>query len=189
MRRSDEKQPSWIINAFCHVVPAPYRSVERHDCCHSTVDYFCGFFFVRLDVSRRVGSYKDVIHHPAKSGMSAVGDFSLQYQLHQLLCRRRHILEGLSERNDRETHTLKGLHHLHSAPAVKFDFSYVETLTKLLNKFLNVAVMNHIALGDLQKTLPLPHIIRHMVSPDTQFEVTYSENGYTVKRRLLLFKL
>ena len=40
-----------------------------------------------------------------------MGDFSLQYPLHQLLCRRRHILEGLSERNDRETHTLKGLHH------------------------------------------------------------------------------
>ena len=82
--------------------------------------------------------------------MPAVGDALLQHQLHQLLGGRRHILKALSERNDRKAHALKVLHHLHSAPTVKGDLPDVEPLA-----------------------LPLPHIVWHMVTPDSEVEVVF----------------
>ena len=84
---------------------------------------------------------------------------------------RGHIFEALSERNDREAHTLKVLHHLHGSLAVKSNLPDVEAFAKLLNKLLNVAVMNHVALGGLKRALSFPDIIRHMVASDTQVQV------------------
>jgi len=68
--------------------------------CHGTIDFLCGFFFIRLDVPGRVGADEDVVHHPSEDRMTTVGNALLQHQLHQLLSGRGHILEALSERND-----------------------------------------------------------------------------------------
>ena len=100
-----------IIDRLGLVIAAANSTVKGHDRCHGAVDFLCGFFFVRLDVACRVGADEDVVHHPAENGMSTVGDFLFQHQLHQLLGGRGHILEALSERNDREAHALKVLHH------------------------------------------------------------------------------
>lgn len=81
--------------------------------------------------------------------MSTVGNFLLQHQFHQLLGGRGHILEALSERNDREAHALKVLHHLHSAPTVEGNLSNIKTLTQALDELLDVAVMNNITLSGL----------------------------------------
>ena len=105
--------------------------------------------------------------------MPAVGDALLQHQLHQLLGGRRHILKALSERNDREAHTFQVLYHLHGTPAVKSDLSDIETLTQAFDELFDVAVVNDIALGGLEVSLPLPHIIWHMVAPGSEIEVVF----------------
>ena len=81
--------------------------------------------------------------------MPAVGNALLQHQFHQFLGGWGHILEALSERNDREAHALKVLYHLHSTPAVEGDLPDIKTLTQALDELLDVAVMNNITLGDL----------------------------------------
>ena len=91
--------------------------------------------------------------------MPAVGDALLQHQFHQFLGGRRHILEALSERDDREAHALQVLYHLHSAPAVKGNLSNIKTLTQAFDELLDVAIMNDIALGGLEIPLPFPHIV------------------------------
>ena len=103
--------------------------------------------------------------------MSAVGNALLQHQFHQFLGGWGHILEALSERNDREAHALKVLYHLHSTPTVKGDFPNIETLTQAFDELLNVALVNDIALSGLQKALPFPHIVWHMVTADSKVEV------------------
>ena len=97
--------------------------------------------------------------------MTAVGNALFQHQFHQFFGGRGHILEPLSERNDCEAHALKVLHHLHSTPTVKGDLPNIETLTQAFDELLNVAVVNDITLGGLQKALPLPHVVWHMVTP------------------------
>ena len=81
--------------------------------------------------------------------MLAVGNALFQHQFHQFLGGWGHILEALSERNDCEAHALKVLHHLHSAPTVKGDLPDVEAFAQAFDEFLNVAVVNDIALGGL----------------------------------------
>ena len=81
--------------------------------------------------------------------MPTVGNALLQHQLHQLLGRRGHIFEALSKGNDRKTHALKVLYHLHSTPAVKSDLPDIETLTQAFDELFDVAVMNNITLGGL----------------------------------------
>ena len=105
--------------------------------------------------------------------MSAVGNFLLQHQFHQFLGGWGHIFEALSERNDREAHALKVLHHLHSTPAVESNFPNIEPLTQAFDEFLDVAVVNDIALGGLQISLPLPHVVWHVVAPDSEFQVVF----------------
>ena len=103
--------------------------------------------------------------------MPAVGNALFQHQFHQLLGGRRHIFESLSERNDRITHALKVLHHLHSTPTVKGDLPDVEAFAQAFDEFLNVAVVDYIALGGLEVSLTLPYIVWHMVTPDSEVEV------------------
>ena len=95
--------------------------------------------------------------------MPAVGDFLLQHQFHQLFGGRRHILEALSERNDREAHALKVLHHLYSSPTVEGNFSDVEAFTQAFNELLDVAIVNDIAFRGLEVTLPFPHIVVYVL--------------------------
>ena len=78
-----------------------------------------------------------------------MGQFLFKRQFHQLFGWRRHILESLSEGNDGKAYAFKILNHLYSAPAVKGDFLNVVFLTKLLDEFLDVSVMNDISLGRL----------------------------------------
>ena len=105
--------------------------------------------------------------------MAAVGDPFFQGQLHQLLGGWGHILEALSERNDREAHALKVLYHLHSTPAVKSDLPDIETFPQAFDEFLDIAIVNDIAFRGLQKALPLPHVVWHMVTPDSDVEVVF----------------
>ena len=58
-----------------------------------------------------------------------------------------------------------------SAPAVKGDLPDVEPFPQPLNELLNVAVVDHIALGGLEKALFLPHIVGNVVAPDPEVEV------------------
>ena len=100
-----------------------------------------------------------------------MGDALLQHQLHQLLGGWRHILKALPEGNHRESHALQILHHLHSAPAVKSNLPNVEPFSQPLDELFNVAVVNHISLCSLEVALPLPYVIRHMVTADAQIDV------------------
>ena len=103
--------------------------------------------------------------------MPAVCDFLFQHQLHQLFRRRRHILEPLSERHDREAHAFQILHHLHGTPPVEGNLADMETFPQFFDELFNEAVMHHISLGGLEKSLPLPHVIRYMVTPDAQVKI------------------
>jgi len=105
--------------------------------------------------------------------MTTVGNALLQHQLHQLLSGRGHILEALSERNDREAHALKVLYHLHSAPTVKSDLPNIEAFPQAFDELLDVAVVNDIAFRGLEISLPFPHIVWHMVAPDSEIEVVF----------------
>ena len=103
--------------------------------------------------------------------MPAVGNALFQHQFHQFLSGWGHIFEALSKGNDRKAHALKVLHHLHSAPTVEGDLSDVETLSQAFNELLDVAVVNDIAFGGLEVSLPLPHIVWHMVTPDSEVKI------------------
>lgn len=103
--------------------------------------------------------------------MTAVGNPLLQHQLHQLFGRRDHVLKALPEGNDREAHSLQVLDHLDSAPAVESDLPDVEAFSQPLDELLDVAIVNDIALGGLEVSLPLPYIVWHMVTPDSEIKV------------------
>lgn len=60
---------------------------------------------------------------------------------------------------------------MYSAPTIKCNFTDVVSFTQAFDEFFNVAVVNHIAFGGLQETLPFPNIVWHMVAPDTKVEV------------------
>ena len=117
-----------------------------------------------------------------------MGDFLFQYQLHQFLGRRRHILKALPEGNDCEAHALQILHHLHGSPAVKGDLPDIEPLAQLLDEFLNVAVMHYIALSSHQYTLSFPLVIGNMISAHTQVKgfFRYPEVGQNIIFILLI---
>lgn len=55
------------------------------------VDFLCGLFFVRLDVARRIRPDENIVHHPAKNRMSAMGDTFLWNELHEFFGRRAYI--------------------------------------------------------------------------------------------------
>lgn len=168
---SDKKYSSFIINTSSTVIPATDSTIKRHNCCHSSVNLFSGFFLIGLDISGGVGSDIDVVHIPPQNRVTAVGYLLFKHQFHQFLCRRRHILKSLSERYDSKSHALKVLHHLNCAPTVESYLSDIETLTEPFNEFLNKAVVNHISLGGLQVALTFPHIIRDMVTVYTQGQI------------------
>ena len=113
--------PSFVINT----VPAHSITdgpIQCHDGRHDSVDLFDGFFFVRLDVPRRVLAHDDVAGHPLEDRIAAMDDVPFHQELEQLLRRRRHLLEPLAERHHGKAHVLEILHHLGGIPAVVGDF-------------------------------------------------------------------
>ena len=102
--------------------------------------------------------------------MAAVCQFLFKRQLHQFLGRRAHILEALSEGNDREAHALKVLHHLHGSPAVEGDLTDVEAVAEPFDEFLDVSVVDDVALRGFEISLTLPHIVGNMVALDAKVE-------------------
>ena len=74
---SDEKYATLVINAGTVGVATADCTVECHNGSNGTVNLFCGFCFVCLDVSRRVRFDVDVIHHPTQHRMPAVSQFFL----------------------------------------------------------------------------------------------------------------
>ena len=54
-----------VVDGFAVVVTAPDCPVEAHDHRDRAIDLLCGLFLVRLDVSCRISTDVNVIHHPA----------------------------------------------------------------------------------------------------------------------------
>ena len=146
----------------------PDCTIQSHDGCDSAVDFLSGFFFIGFDIASRVGANGHVVDHPAQNRMPAVGDASLQYELHKLFGWRRHILIALAEWHNGKAEALQILRHLYRAPAVKGNFLDVVPHTEFLDEFLDIAVVDNIALGGEHKALPRPYVIRHMIAFDTQ---------------------
>ena len=153
------------------VIPTSDSPVKRHNSSDCSVNLLGGLFLICFDVAGGVGSDIDVVHIPTQNRVTAVGYFLFKHQFHQFLCRWGHILETLSERHDCKAHALEVLHHLHSAPAVESYLSDIESLSEPFNELLNETVMNHIALGGLEATLTLPHIVGNMVAVHAQGQI------------------
>ena len=76
--------------------------------------------------------------------MPAVGDPLFQYQLHELLRRRGHVLEALTEGHDGKAHALQILDHLDRAPAVEGDLPDVEFFAQTLDELFDIAVVGKV---------------------------------------------
>ena len=96
-------------------------AVQCHDRSDDTVNLLRRLCLGRLDVAGRVCVHDYISCHPCHDRIASVDDVSFHQELVKLFRRRRHILEALSERYDRESHPLKVLGHLHRTPAVKGD--------------------------------------------------------------------
>ena len=94
-------------------------------------------------------------------------DPAFHQELVELLGRRAHIFEALTERHNCESHPLKVLGHLHGSPSVKGNLPNVIGLAQLLDDLLNETVMDDIALGRHQVALLIPDIIRNGCSAHT----------------------
>ena len=88
-------------------------------------------------------------------------DPAFHQELVELLGRRAHIFESLTERNDCESHPLKVLGHLHGSPSVKGNLQNVIGLAQLLDNLFDKAVVDDISLGRHQVALLIPDIIRN----------------------------
>ena len=169
--QSDKQNASAVINRSTIIVATADCTVESHYGGNRAVYFLCGLFLVHFYISGRVALGTDIVQHPAEDGVSAVGDPLLKSQLHQFLCWGTHVLKPLSERHDCETHAFKVLHHLHSAPTVECYLTDIETLTEFFDELFDVSVVNDIAFGGFQIPLPLPNVIRHMITPDSKLNV------------------
>ena len=87
----------------------------------------------------------------------------LKHQLHQFFCRWAHVFEALTEWDYGKAHTFEVLCHLYRAPAVESNLADIETLTEVFDEFFDVSVMNDVALGRFQVTLPFPYVIWDMI--------------------------
>ena len=91
-----------------------------------------------------------------------------QYDAHQFLRRGRHVTKALPERDHRKTVVLQSLHHHRGVPAVIGDFANIVALTQITDEFLNETIVNDIAFGRLNETLPLPLVVHHVIPPNAQ---------------------
>ena len=83
-----KENPSIIADRFAAVISAANRTAKTHDHGCRTIDLLGVLLLVRFDISRRVASDEDVVHHPAEYRMTAVGNPFLKNKIHQLLGRR-----------------------------------------------------------------------------------------------------
>ncbi len=83
------------------------------------------------------------------------------------------IVIRISRLANRETKPLKVLHHLDSAPPVECDLFDMKFLSEIINEIFDKAIMDHVPLRSLQKSLPLPYVIRNMVTPHTQAHIFF----------------
>jgi hypothetical protein len=63
------------------IAATPYCAIQSHNGGYSAVNPLCALFLVYLDISGGVGADENVIHHPAKHRLPAVGKVLLQCQL------------------------------------------------------------------------------------------------------------
>jgi hypothetical protein len=140
------------------MIPAADGPVQAHDGCHGPVDFFCGFFFIRLDVTGGIPPDVDVIHHPAKHRMPSMSNSLLQRELHKLLGRRAHVLKSLSEGDHRKAHPFQVLDHLYGTPSVKGDFLDIEPFPQLLDELFNIPVVDDISFCGLDETLAVAQV-------------------------------
>lgn len=162
-----QKQPAAVIHT---VTPqsAAKSTVEPHDHGNGPVNLLCGLFFVRLDVARRIRPDENIVHHPAKDRMSAMGDAFLEDELHKFLGRRAHVLEALPERNHSESHFSQVLNHLDGAPPVEGNLPDVVLLPQVIYEFFNKSIVDDIAFRCLEVSLLFPHVIGHMIPLHTK---------------------
>ena len=90
--------------------------------------------FVGVDVAGGVSADVDVVDHPSEHLVPAVLDPALEGELHQLLARRGHVFEALTERHHGEAQSLEVLAHLHRAPPVVGDLPNVVAGAEFLNE-------------------------------------------------------
>ena len=146
----------------------PDRTIQRHDGRDGPVYFFCAFLLVCLDIPGGVGADRHIVHHPAQYRVAAVGQLSLQCQLQQFLGGRRHILVALAEGHHRKPQPLQILRHLHCAPAVKGNLADVVLRAQFFDEFLDIAIVNDIALGGIDQPLLRPCIIGHVIPAHAQ---------------------
>src|SRR5699024_5797599 len=75
---SDKQQTTAVINRRACIIATADCTVKPHDGGDCAVNLLCGFFLVRFDIARRIGTDEDVIHHPSQHRVAAVGDFLFQ---------------------------------------------------------------------------------------------------------------
>ena len=92
----------------------------------------------------------------------------LQYDAHQFFRRGRHVPEALSKGDHCKTIVLQSLDHHRGVPAVIGNFADVVALAQFTDEFLNETIVNDIALGRLNKSLPFPLVVHHMIPPNAQ---------------------
>lgn len=158
----------FIIDTATVVVPD--TTVQRHDGRYDSVDFFDGFFFVRLDVSRRVLLHDDVARHPLEDGIAAVDDVPFHKELVEFLRRWRHILVALAERHDGKAHVLQVLDHLCCVPSVEGNLADVVYFAQVLDELLDEAIVDDVPFRRLDVALSFPHIVKDVVPPAAEFQ-------------------
>ena len=101
--------------------------------------------FVGFDVAGGVSADVDVVDHPSEHLVPAVLDPALEGELHQLLARRGHVFEALTERHHGEAQSLEVLAHLHRAPPVVGDLPNVVAGAEFLNEGFDRGVVDDVS--------------------------------------------
>ena len=100
-------------------------------------------------------------------------DVPFRQELEQLLRRRRHILEPLTERHHGKAHVLEILHHPGGMPAVVGDFPDVVRFPRAFDELLDKAVMDDVSFRRPDEALLLPDIVEDMVTPTAKFRCAF----------------
>lgn len=78
------------------------------------------------------------------------------------------------------------LGHLDESPAVVGNLANVVFQAELLDSMLNMVVVNHVAFGGLDESLPMPQIVGHMITRDSKIECVFWEpHGWQHPIRLI----
>lgn len=97
---SQNNQAAVVVDGIT-AVQVLHGPVKAHDQRHRAVNLLGGLLLVDFDVPSRIGAHEHVVHVPAEHRMPAVDELLLEHQPHQLLGRRGHIPEALTEGHHR----------------------------------------------------------------------------------------